>query len=383
MGELPVKETHEERLSDKSYAWRWVRARIKLFLSVIAVLLLTSVLYTAMAYGTQYKVVTVAADGETVEVVTTAETVEDVLEEQGVEVGKQDEVSLPLEAELKNGSAIEIDRAFPVRIRADGGETQVYTTGAAVSEVLKEAGIALGPLDRVEPALPVRLTAPADVRIVRVERVVENTEHPLPFDTLKKEDKSLLKGREKVVQEGREGVLVKTIEKIYEDGVLVSEQVVSRSVERESEARIVAVGTKVEPKPVTNAVAVLSAEAQEVTLDGMTFGVKGVLKNVTLTAYSAGAESTGKQKGDKGYGITASGTRVTEGRTIAVDTDIIPMGWWVYIDGIGFRRAEDRGSAIKGKKIDLYFESAEYAKKFGTKKGYTVYVIGPKKPAVN
>jgi 3D (Asp-Asp-Asp) domain-containing protein len=59
------------------------------------------------------------------------------------------------------------------------------------------------------------------------------------------------------------------------------------------------------------------------------------------------------------------------------------MGWWVYIDGVGFRRAEDKGSAVKGKKIDVYFDSESHAHKFGTKKGYTVYVIGPKKPVTN
>lgn len=383
MGVVPVQEAHEESLSDKSYAWRWARAHKNMILSVAATAVVAVGLFTALMYGTQLKRVEIIADGKTMEVVTDASSVAEVLTEQGVKVGKHDEMSLPLEADLRNGAAIEIDRAFPVRVKADGGIVEVYTTGDDVRGVLAEAGVELGSLDKVEPSLTERLTSASDVRIVRVSRVIEETEHPLPFDTLKKEDKSLLQGKQKIVQHGKEGVLVKSIEKVYEDGVLVSEAVVARTVEQESLAHIVAVGTKVEPKPVSNAVAVLSAEPTEVTVGGMTFGVRGVLKNVSLTAYSADFASTGKKKGDKGYGITASGTTVTEGRTIAVDTSVIPMGWWVYIDGIGFRRAEDKGSAVKGKKIDVYFDNEEYAQKFGTKKGYTVYVVGPKKPAVN
>jgi 3D (Asp-Asp-Asp) domain-containing protein len=111
--------------------------------------------------------------------------------------------------------------------------------------------------------------------------------------------------------------------------------------------------------------------------------VKHVMDNVTLTAYSAGVASTGKSKGHPEYGITRSGTRVQEGRTIAVDPRVIPLGWWVYIEGIGLRRAEDTGSAIKGKKIDVYYDSENYADRFGLKRGFTVYVIGPVKPTAD
>jgi 3D (Asp-Asp-Asp) domain-containing protein len=107
------------------------------------------------------------------------------------------------------------------------------------------------------------------------------------------------------------------------------------------------------------------------------------LNNVTLTAYTAHAASTGKTSEHPQYGITYSGTRATEGRTIAVDPKVIPIGWWVYIEGIGLRRAEDTGSAIKGNKIDIYFESEEYAKKFGLKRGYKVYIIGKDKPQMH
>jgi uncharacterized protein YabE (DUF348 family)/3D (Asp-Asp-Asp) domain-containing protein len=383
MGDLSLQGTHEESLSGMSYAWRWANAHKKVLLSVTAGTFAVVCLFAAMMYGTQMKRVTIVADGNTIEFVTTKAIVADVLADKGVKLGEYDAISTSLDAAIMNGAEVKIERAFPVRVTTDGEEIEIYTVVTDVERVLKKAGIALGPLDKVEPSLAKELTSPTDVRIVRVKKIVEETAHTLPFDTVKQEDKTLLKGKEKVVQQGQEGVLVKQIEKIYEDGVLVSEQVLARTVEQESLAKIVAIGTKVEPKRVTNAVAVLSAETQEVTLDGMTFGVKGVLKNVTLTAYSADFASTGKNKGDPGFGITASGTTVSEGRTIAVDTSVIPMGWWVYIDGVGFRRAEDKGSAVKGKKIDVYFDSEPFAQKFGTKKGYTVYVVGPKKPAAN
>lgn len=76
------------------------------------------------------------------------------------------------------------------------------------------------------------------------------------------------------------------------------------------------------------------------------------------TFYSLGIESTGKRPGDSGYGITASGRAVQNGITIAVDPRQIPLGTWVEIefpDGhVEKRRADDTGSAIKGRKIDVY-----------------------------
>lgn len=61
---------------------------------------------------------------------------------------------------------------------------------------------------------------------------------------------------------------------------------------------------------------------------------------------------------------TASGTRATQGRTIATDTSIIPFGSKVVINGKIYT-AEDTGSAIKGKRIDIFFESHTEALHFG------------------
>lgn len=99
----------------------------------------------------------------------------------------------------------------------------------------------------------------------------------------------------------------------------------------------------------------------------------------TLTAYTAGYESTGKTPSHPAYGITASGAKVKENHTIAVDPDVIPLGSLVYIEGIGLRKAEDTGSAIKGHKIDIYIPDLEEALAFGVKENVRVFVLGPDK----
>ncbi|WP_426449348.1 3D domain-containing protein [Paenibacillus sp. S-38] len=107
----------------------------------------------------------------------------------------------------------------------------------------------------------------------------------------------------------------------------------------------------------------------------------GVVRQVissTLTAYTAGAESTGKSPGNPAYGITYSGSRAEEGRTIAVDPDLIPIGSTVFIDGIGLRKAEDTGSAIQGARIDIYMQDVKQARQFGVKKNVKVYVLSGK-----
>lgn len=99
------------------------------------------------------------------------------------------------------------------------------------------------------------------------------------------------------------------------------------------------------------------------------------LGHFTLTAYTAGPESTGKRPGDPGYGITASGAKVQPGVTIAADPDVIPMGSTVYIEGIGTRVVQDTGGAIKGNRIDVYIPNLLKARQFGVKKGVKVYVM--------
>ncbi len=95
----------------------------------------------------------------------------------------------------------------------------------------------------------------------------------------------------------------------------------------------------------------------------------------TLTAYTAGPESTGKSPGHPEYGITFSGVPVQKDVTIAVDPNVIPLGTRVYIEGIGYRIAHDTGGAIKGNRIDVYIEDLSEAIQFGVKKNVRVDIL--------
>ena len=75
---------------------------------------------------------------------------------------------------------------------------------------------------------------------------------------------------------------------------------------------------------------------------------------------------------------TASGTIPKEGRTIAVDTSIIPFGTMVVINGHEYI-AEDRGGVIRGNIIDIFFDCHQEALEFGRQKAEVFIKITDKK----
>ena len=81
---------------------------------------------------------------------------------------------------------------------------------------------------------------------------------------------------------------------------------------------------------------------------------------VKATAYSGG-------------GRCANGKKCKVGR-IAVDPRVIPLGTWLYVKGYGICQACDTGGAIKGKKIDLYFNSESKCNRYGVRKT-KVYIL--------
>ncbi|WP_144679227.1 3D domain-containing protein [Bacillus altitudinis] len=100
-------------------------------------------------------------------------------------------------------------------------------------------------------------------------------------------------------------------------------------------------------------------------------------QKVVATGYTAGVESTGKTKEHHAYGITYSGVKVKRDlySTVAADPSVFPIGTVLFIPNYGYGVVADTGKAIKGHKLDLYYETVDAVYREWGKKVLDVYVI--------
>lgn len=102
------------------------------------------------------------------------------------------------------------------------------------------------------------------------------------------------------------------------------------------------------------------------------------IDNVTVTHYCICQQCCGKAPDHPAYGITASGRRATPYVSVAVDPSLIPLGADVLVDygdgEIHYYRADDTGSGVTGRHIDLCAGSHEEALRMGVKTA-TIYWV--------
>ena len=137
---------------------------------------------------------------------------------------------------------------------------------------------------------------------------------------------------------------------------------------------IVLVSTKEEPKDI----AVRETTQTEKHMQVLSVEEESPIRlnyigNFKLTAYCPCSKCCGKwgknrPADEAGNDIvyTASGAIAQANKTVAVDTDIIPYGTILLIDGEEYI-AQDTGSKVKGQVIDIYFETHEEAENYGCK----------------
>ncbi len=256
-----------------------------------------------------------------------------------------------------------------VSVFADG-ENHVVRARGSVSDALDAAGIDVDDDDLINVGLAEPLNANTNIIINRVEYVTEVKLEAIDYATEYKEDDSYVIGYSKVLVDGEEGELAKTICHTYVDGKLASSDVVSTEVTEEPVDEVIVTGTAE-----VNPIAAMSISQLEVP-DDLALDENGV-----PTSYSQVLTGKSCAYSARPTAKTASGRQVKVGY-VAVDPSIIPYGTELYIvstDGkyvYGYAVAADTGTALLDGRIlvDLFMESYEASCEWGAKQ-VNIYVL--------
>ncbi|NLC53247.1 MAG: DUF348 domain-containing protein [Firmicutes bacterium] len=313
--------------------------------------------FVLLIYAWQLQTVTVTVDGAQFKLTTAAPTVETALAKAGILVNPGDEVSPGLGARVREGMSIVIQRGVKFVIDVDGQVVEALMPPVTVAAALQRVGISLGTADRLSLPADAQVWEGLRLKVTRVntERLTIETKITPPVTYIN--DANLDKGKQRVVNQGEAGVLAREYTVVYEDGKEVDRQLVGERVVKPAVKKVIARGTR----PVVRTTTVAR---------GQTIRYTDVLV-MEATAYEPGPQSCGIYAD----GYTYTGKRATYG-IAAVDPKVIPLGTKLYVEGYGFAAAEDIGSAIKGNRIDVCYDTVREALLWGRKRG-KVYILAP------
>ena len=278
-----------------------------------------------MAVTTQRNDVKITlANGYEMTVLTSKTKVSSILAENNIILAKDEKVTPALNEDLKEGQTITIKNKSVQEVQV----AKISEEGSQVS--VEELS---------------KTYAPITIKLL-VEKVV------IPYETITKDvSKGAKETQNKVIKKGENGLKEVTYKIKYQNGAQISKVAISEKIIKKPVNKIVQVK---KTSAVTSRGALMSRTGEKCDVSGKKVGV------YKITGYCGCSRCCGKATGR-----TASGTRATAGRTVAASSGL-PFGTKVKINGHVYT-VEDRGGAIRGKKIDIYFSSHSQALAWGVR----------------
>ena len=190
------------------------------------------------------KHVRLVLDGKPQTVIAHGLTVGEALKDLGLVPGHKDHLYPTAATSLRPGTEIFVRNAVHAKLRVDGRLRDVVSSADTVGNLLKQAGVAVGPHDYVFPSISAEPKDGMWLRVVRVRREIVTRHVDIPFRSVTQRDSSMESGVRKVVQQGSEGSRLERFRVVLEDGKRVSSQLLESKVIRPARDYIVRVGTK-------------------------------------------------------------------------------------------------------------------------------------------
>ncbi len=263
-------------------------------------------------------------------------TVAQALREAGVTIGPGDRVAPDAQAPLDADSSIEVTHAKAVTVTLPNDHQVIYTLERSVGAALSAAGIQLPDGAIIDPPADTPVSAGMFVRVVQLSASSDVETEYVESQTVYRSDPDLPPGETRT-ERGHDGVRVRRYTVGYVNGEEVSRTLVDEHWD---------------PEPVDTVIYYPTRTGRNDSAPSADNGTVTRTLNVYATWYNPA--SSGRAPSDPAYGHTATGAVVTYG-IVAVDPDVIPLGTRMFIPGYGYAVAADTGGAVKGYVIDLGF----------------------------
>ncbi len=302
------------------------------------------------------KDVTVVVDGRAVRVQTHASDVAQALADADVSVDGNDMVTPPRTSDIESGDTVVVRHSVPITVDLGQGEVEVDVVGDTVADALVAAGAETMDSTAVTPPLEQPLKPGMTIAVPAVFTRITSEEQTLTPKVELQADSSLPKGERRVITGGSPGKMLCVYRVTVNDGVESTPTLSAQRVLDPSAPRIVAVGT-----------------GARRTARRAAF-VRHRIPKPPKTGRKMRVETTAYSPREPGLDfVTATGARARHG-VIAVDPRVIPLGTHVYVPGYGYAVAADTGGAIKGRRVDLCFETVAECDRWG-RRDVTIIVL--------
>lgn len=266
-------------------------------------------------------------------------------------------------------SEITVQRSQQITVDHCGKAIVATSYGETVGQLLQRLDISSDGAYTVTPSVD---TATYDGMEISVRWTLTDRQsytEEIPYDVSYCEDPSMAEGEQRIITEGQNGQMLCTADVVYHNGCEVARTVVDQTVSVEPVTQVVAVGTGVGSQKPTDALEIGDGYIVLPTGEVLTYTHTDEYKATAYTSWIADVTGT-----------TATGTLARVG-AIAVDPKLIPYGTRMFIvtnDGeyiYGIATAEDCGGGVKGKHVDLFFDTEAECWEFGVRK-ITIYFLG-------
>lgn len=360
-----VKQFVTEK-SPRASILRWILISVTIAATILSM--------TLPAFAQTKYVIT---DGDNVIVcMSSSSDPEVVIEEAGLQLGAKDTYT----TKTNDGvSEIHITRVHMITVETSEETLVIGTYGGTVREVLATLDISCDDTDLLS-CDPDEMTYDGmTIRLIHTDTKTLTTEEVLPFETKVYESDTLEPGEEVILSEGEDGLCRRTTQISYEDNVEVARTVLSEKVMKKPVDCVILRGVdrSVKEQEYSGKEDYLQSHTSELadgsTTDNLVPGTN--LKYTDVLDFQA----TAYYCEPYAWNTTYTGTEARVG-AIAVDPNFIPLGTKMYIvsaDGAyvyGYCTAEDTGGAIKGKIVDLYFNTYDECIQFG-RRDVKIYIL--------